>query len=176
MSQQTAPALKALTQGMLIEVQGRAFYLKAVDRTQHADGKQLFRSLAKDETLHLRILRAEYLAVSRGRRWLTLAQARSSQPEELSLFPEKENELAAMIKEDTTDLQALAIAMDFETRGYNMYAQAAQGADAASQKVYKFLAQEENRHFLLLQKTHQYLSSRGVWLFDDMERPMLDGG
>ncbi len=176
MSQQTDPGLKALNQGILIEVQGRQFYLKAMDRTKDKNGKRLFRSLAKDEALHLQILRTEYQAVSRGRKWLTLELAKASQPEELDLFPGKEDELAALIKEDTTDLQALEQAMAFETRGYKMYAKAAEGADPVSQKVYKFLAQEENRHFSLLQKTHQYLSSNGMWLYDDMDRPMLDGG
>ena len=176
MSQQTDPGLKALNQGILIELQGRQFYLKAMDRIKDKNGKSLFRSLAKDEALHLQILRTEYQAVSRGRKWLTLEQAKASRPEELSLFPGKEGELAALIKEDTTDLQALELAMDFETRGYKMYAKAAEGADPVSQKVYKFLAQEENRHFLLLQKTHQYLSYSGMWLYDDMARTMLDGG
>ena len=176
MTQHTDPALAALTQGMLIEEQGRHFYLKARDRTQHADGKRLFHSLSKDESLHLHILRTEYQAVSRGRKWLTLNEAKASQSEELNLFPEKADELAALIREDTTDIKALELAMDFETGGYNMYAQAAQGADAASRGVYEFLAGEENKHFLLLQKTYQYLSSKGMWLFDDIERPMLDGG
>ena len=164
-------AERALVAAIRVEQQGRQFYLKVAERTADEKGQAMFRSLASDELEHLDILVKEYQALTNNEPWLTVEQAKETEPM-FSLFPEEGEDLA--IPQD--DLSALKFAMDFEQRGYEMYRKGAmEAADATAQAVFQHLAKEENRHFVLLQRTHDYLATSGVWLWDDMHPPMLDG-
>jgi len=75
-----------------------------------------------------------------------------------------------------TDLDALKLAMDFELQGYEAYVKAGQETDdPKGKKVFEFLAKQENSHYVFLQKTYDYLTSKGAWYFDEQEFPMFDG-
>ncbi len=164
-------AERALVDAIRVEQQGRQFYLKVAERTADEKGQAMFRSLASDELEHLDILVKEYQALTKNEPWLTVEQAKGTEPM-FSLFPEEVEELA--IPED--DVGALKFAMDFEQKGYDMYQKGAKEAtDATARTVFQYLAKEENRHFVLLQRTHDYLATSGVWLWDELHPPMLDG-
>ena len=81
-----------------------------------------------------------------------------------------------MIGDNATDLDALHLAMDFEKRGHAMYHKASETGNLDARAIYRYLAQEENKHFALLQKTSDYLAQKGSWFFDDLEKPHFDGG
>ena len=69
---------------------------------------------------------------------------------------------------------ALQMAMDFERRGYAFYQEQAEGASSPRAKaMWEYLAKAEDQHFTFLQKTHEYLSTNGVWYFDDQEFPIF---
>lgn len=166
-----ATAKRALVEAIRIEQKGRRFYLKVAERTADARGQAMFRSLASDEVEHLDILVKEYQALTNNEPWLTVEQAKETEPM-FSLFPEEGEEL--VVPQD--DVGAIKFAMDFEQKGYEMYKKSASEAtDATAQTIFQYLAREENRHFVLLQKTHDYLATSGVWLWDDLHPPMLDG-
>jgi rubrerythrin len=169
-------ALAALEKAMEVERQGEAFYHQAAERTQDPAGKQVFQTLAKDEVQHLRVLQAEYEAITSKSEWIELAEARVCEPgTPLKLFPDKGDALL-VIPANATDLDALKMAMDFEEKGYHSYAKAgSETTDPEGKKVFEFLAEQENGHFLFLQKTYDYLTNKGVWYFDDQEFPIFDG-
>lgn len=170
-------ALAALEQAMRIEEEGRRFYLEAEAITAERSGKRMFHALAEDEEEHLNILRREYVSLKAGRSWLPVETARASgaSPPRLSLFPKEAEAKRSLIKPDTTDADALEIAINLERRGYAMYAQAvAEIDDPAGQAVYRFLVKEEDRHLTLLQQAREYLAEAGVQEFDDLERPFLE--
>jgi len=169
-------ALTALEQAMEVERQGEAFYREAAERVQDPTGKEVFQTLAEDEIKHLRLLQAEYEMISNESAWMELDEARVCEPKTpLKLFPDK-REASLILPGNATDLEALKLAMDFEEKGYKMYAKAgAETDDAKGKKVFNFLAKMENEHFVFLQKTHEYLTTKGVWYFDEEEFPMFDG-
>ena len=77
---------------------------------------------------------------------------------------------------DATDVQALQMAMDFEQRGYKLYDEAAGRSLSPEEKaMWEYLAKAEDRHYAFLQDTHNYLSTNGVWYFDDQELPFFEG-
>ena len=68
------------------------------------------------------------------------------------------------------------VGMDFERRGYQMYARAAEETDSLEAKtVFNWLAREENKHYAILSKAYDYLESDGLWYFQEEERPIFEG-
>lgn len=169
-------ALTALEKAMEIERQGEAFYKEAAERIQDPMGKAVFQTLAKDEIEHLHLLQAEYETIYNEKEWMELDQARVCEPQTpLEVFPDK-RDAALMIHADATDLDALELAMKLEDEGYNLYVKAgAETNDPKGKKVFDFLAKQENSHYAFLQKTYEYLTTKGAWYFDEEEFPMFDG-
>lgn len=170
-------ALSVLRRAMGNELEGRALYLEAIERTEDELGKRMFRSLAQDEEEHLHILQVEYGAITGTGQWLDLEATQKEKPDpSLRLFPQGEEAIESLIPEDASDLDALEIAMDFERRGYRLYEKAAaETPDPTAQAIFRFLAQEESRHFALLDNAHDYLANQAIWYFDDLEKPFFEG-
>ena len=166
-------ALAVLKRGMNTEVWGQRFYKQAAARTQAADGQRVFESLVDEEGKHIAILRREYGRISGQEITLeqTLAMASAIAPTEI--FPQA-TAAERLIPIGATDEQALEMAMAFERRGFELYEAQAQKAESITEKrMWEFLAKSENSHFAFLQETHEYLTSNGVWYFDEQEFPIF---
>jgi rubrerythrin len=171
-------ALETLKYGMSTEIWGLRFYQEALTRTQDTTGQEVFRSLIGDEERHLEILRGEYAALSgKAQTWISREEAvqLADSVDPTAVFP-----LAAaadkLIPADAGDLAALAMAMDFEKRGYDFYLREAEMADdAEAKRIWSFLAKAENKHYTFIQKTHEYLATNGAWYFDEQEKPFFEG-
>lgn len=169
--------LEVLRRGMSTELWGQRFYQEAIGRTQAEDGKKVFQSLVEEENKHLDILRGQYAAVSGSTEWVSIqqAQALAASVDPTQIFPQASS-AEQLIPAGATDAQALQLAMDFEKRGYDFYTQeAAQAVSAEAKTMWEYLAKAENLHFAFLQKTHEYLTTNGVWYFDEQELPFFEG-
>jgi len=173
----TAKSLEVLKRGMKTELWGQRFYREAVARTQSEDGKRVFQSLVDEEGKHLDILRGQYASLSQQGGWVSPSQAleMAEAAESTRIFPEAED-VGQLIADDTTDLGALEMAMNFERRGYEQYMDNAEDADSPeAQELWRSLADWEDQHFAFLQKSHDFLSSNGTWYFDEEELPFFEG-
>ena len=167
--------LEPLRQGMINEVRGHAFYLEAAKRSKHSAGAKMFKSLASDEQLHLKVLQQQYQAITKKGKWLTMEQARKAKAPapELNLFPAG---LEKQMPTDADDLKAMELAMVAEKRGYDLYKAAAKvSTDLTAKAMYEFLVKEETGHYDLLQNSLDYLRDKGMWYFQDEEKPMFEG-
>ena len=92
-----------------------------------------FRAWCK-KSKHLDILRGQYAAVTGSRQWVSMEGAKkmAASVDPLDIFPEADRPPKSLIPADASDEQALQMAMDFEQRGYKIYAEAA--AEAASRR------------------------------------------
>lgn len=168
-------ALAIIKRGMGTEIWGQRFYRQAAARTAAKDGKRVFESLVDEEGKHLDILRGQYAAVAGSREWVSVEEARAmaNRADSTEIFPEVDA-AEQLIPTDVTDEGALQMAMDFERRGYAFYRQQAEAASEPQAKaMWEYLAKAEDLHFAFLQKTHEYLSTNGVWYFDDQEFPIF---
>lgn len=167
--------LEPLRQGMINEIRGRAFYLEAAKRSRHAEGAKMFESLARDEEMHLQVLQQQYQAITKDGKWLTMDAARKAKAPapELNLFPKG---LEKQLPDDADDLKALELAMVAEKRGYDLYKAAAEAStDLTAKAMYEFLVKEESGHYDLLQNSLDYLRDKGMWYFQDQEKPIFEG-
>lgn len=172
------PVLQALHQGIQTEIQGLTFYRKAAARTGDPKGQEVFRSLMRDEEMHLRLLQVQYGALVDEGRWLEMEQARELEPGRAvaTLFPQEDEALAALLPAGGDDLQALQLALDFEHRGYQMYRrQAEETTDPAGRALYEFLAAQEQKHYDFIHRALEYLQTQGAWFYDERELPFFEG-
>lgn len=170
-------ATEIIKTGMSTELWGQRFYREAVARTEAEGGKKIFESLVDEEGRHLDILRGEYAALTRSTEWVSMeeAVAMAESVDPLEVFPEAAA-AEQLIPAEATDEEALKLAMDFERRGYTLYAQAADDAETDEERtLWEFLAKAEDKHYAFLQKTYEYLVNDGVWFYDDQELPFFEG-
>ena len=168
-------ALEIIKRGMRTEIWGQRFYQEAAERTQAADGKRVFRSLFDEEGKHLDVLRGQYAALSGSREWVSVeaARAMADQADPTAIFPDAQS-AEQLIPVGATDEQALRLAMDFEQRGYTFYREQAEAAASPEARaMWEYLAKAEDQHYTFLQQTHEYLTTNGVWYFDDQEFPIF---
>ena len=165
MPSHTESTLKALKEGKILEKQGVAFYHEAAEKTKSEKGKEIFRSLARDEAMHLRLIQRQIDALSAEGKWVELPEA-TGEKVDLSeaIFPQGRGGLEKAVKGDTTDAEALILALEFESRGYDMYRRETEAAmDPAAREMYEFLASQERLHFDLLMLNYESLVNLGGW-------------
>ncbi len=167
--------LAILSRAMELEREGMAFYTKAVAGVADHSARKVFQSLISDEEGHLRLLQGEYDSVSAAGKWMVKPELVASGAKPIRLFP-RGAAAAKRVGVVASDLDALRVAMDLETKGYDLYASAASGADeAAAKSLYNYLAKMESRHFKILQDAYGYLTHPDHW-YDDEEKPFFEGG
>jgi len=175
--QASAAALAVLEEAMRNEVDGRQFYLEAAEKSVSPRSKATFTTLAADEAEHLRILQKEYESLQGSGKWVAATkvigpQERRAEP----LFPRDEKAAERTAQAIKSDLEALEFAMGIEERAFKLYSKASQETDDPhARALYKYLTNQENGHYKLIQRAHQYLTSPGEW-YEEEEKPIFDGG
>ncbi|TKJ28814.1 MAG: hypothetical protein CEE40_10430 [Chloroflexi bacterium B3_Chlor] len=177
MTMDTSDSLAILREAVRNELDGKAMYLQAADRTKDRLGQAMFRSFANEEEEHLHILQVQYAEVNESGDWVDLDAARNEPRDPtLVLFPQEEGEVKEIIPEGASDLEALQIAIDFEKRAVRMYEQAASDADnPTAEAFYRQLAEWEGTHYEILDNSYDYLANKGEWYFQELEMPMYEG-
>jgi len=177
MKENTQVALSVLRQAARNELDGRAMYLQAAQRTKDGLGKSMFSSFAREEEEHLHVLQVQYAEVNESGTWMDVDTARKEPREpKLILFPTELTAVKLIIPEGASDLEALQIAMDFERRAVQMYEQAASDTDdTTAQAFYRDLAEWEGTHYQILDNSHDYLATKGEWYFQEQELPFYEG-
>jgi rubrerythrin len=177
MATEKEKALVVLKQGMSTELWGQRFYEQAAKRTKAEDGRKVFESLVAEEQKHLDILRGQYASISGKGTWISVADAMAmaASVDPAGIFP-KAASAERLVPKDATDLQALQMAMDFERRGYELYAaEAKRAASPEAKAMWELLAKAEDAHYTFLQETRDYLQTNGTWYFDAKEFPFFEG-
>ena len=155
------------------EVSGQRFYNDAANYCIDLWAKEVFADLARDEEEHTRILLLAYEALTTEGLWIDLDAARASNvhvdvtrfdfPQEESvedLFPFQWS-AAQAIERGSDDLAALAFGIHMEKRAIEQYSQAGEGSkDPAAREAYRFLVEEETRHYDQLKAHWETLAGR----------------
>ncbi len=175
MEKEQARITEVLELALRMETDGQEFYLKAGQKSGNKLGRDLFERLAKEEEAHCRRFEQIYEAIKRERRWPDI-KLESDQGKGLkSLFAQATKELGKEIKVAQSELEALKIAMDMETKSYDLYhRRSGETSLPVERRFYETLAGEERGHYLALSDAHEYLSDPAGW-FTKTEHWSLDG-
>jgi rubrerythrin len=155
------------------EIAGQRFYSDAAFSCIDPWAKEVFARLAGEEEVHLRLLVLEYQALSDRGRWLEPQRALASdaeveitpftlpegEPDE-ALFPVKEP-VEQVVDRRANDLDALAFGVELEQRAIQLYGRSGQEVEEeAARQAYRFLVEEETRHYNQLKTEWERLAGR----------------
>lgn len=161
---------KAVETAIKMETDAMQFYSQAVEKTSHPFGKRLFEGFIEDERRHLKMLKdiTENLDIE--------IKGVHPQKDIKTIFSELKDQMLERISATTDEKDAVKIALDFEKKGYNFYQKAAREATEEKEiKLFEVLTIEEQRHYELLENTHQFLENTGDWVMWE-EHGILEGG
>jgi rubrerythrin len=166
--------LEALALALTNEEKERDFYLAHAKRTKDALGRQMFESIAADESEHYKRLVELHKKLEVRNKW----------PDGFSIeIPTRVTEaLGRLVKEatlspesDDDDIAAVKAAIDFEHKGENFYEMlAGQAKDKAEKRFFTLLASMEREHRLSLEDTLEYFIDPEEWM-ERKEGRHLDG-
>ena len=149
---QTAVVRDALELTLAIERRGYTFYTNASRKTKNGRGRLMFQRLAAEESDHLRRLQAEHQSLLKKNEWLKREPARLPLSRKIveEIFPQKEL-LKIEVKDETSDLDALSIAMNLERRSHQFFTDfAKQISDANGRQIFIDFAKDEESHLQAL--------------------------
>ena len=138
----------ALDLTLAIERRGYTFYTNASRKTKNGSGRLMFQRLAAEESDHLRRLQQEHQSLLKKNEWLKREPARLPLSRKIveEIFPQKEL-LKIEVKDETTELDALNIAMNLERRSHQFFTDFAKEiSDAHGRKIFQDFARDEESH------------------------------
>jgi len=147
----------ALELTLAVERLGFTFYTNASRKTKNDRGRQMFRRLAAEESDHLRRLQAVHEDLLAQHQWLKREPTRLPISRRIAqeIFPHKEL-IRLQVRDETTELEALNIAMDLERRSHDFFQTfAEQLHDASGRKAFLEFAKEEEGHLQELQAEYK---------------------
>jgi Fur family ferric uptake transcriptional regulator len=151
----------ALELTLVIERLGYTFYTNASRKTKNDAGRQMFQRLAAEESDHLRRLQAEQKSLLEEHQWLKREPTRLPISRKIAqeLFPQREL-MRLQVKDETSEIDALTIAMDLERRSHEFFQKFANElTDPNGRKRFLEFAKEEEAHLAELQA--EYASVEG---------------
>ena len=176
MTATTEARIEALEVALNNEKQEAAFYLKHAERTTDPLGQKMFQTLAADEQEHYQRIQTLHQKLKEGGKWpetLPLTVKGTQVRDVLNAVVEA---VALTPEARTSDMEAVQIAIAFETKGEAHYKKLRQGAsDPVEKEFYGMLESIEREHRLSLEDTYEYFKDPEGW-FQRMEKTGLDGG
>lgn len=149
---ETTVVRDALELTLAIERRGYTFYSNASRKTKNDSGRLMFQRLAAEESDHVRRLQAERQSLLEKHEWLKREPARLPLSRKIveEIFPQKEL-LKIEVKDYTSDLDALNIAMNLERRSHQFFTDFAKEiSDAKGRKIFMDFAKDEESHLQAL--------------------------
>jgi rubrerythrin len=156
---ETDAALAALQMAIQTEIDGYGFYTRFAAQTADPDARAMFERLARDEVMHLELLRNTKAVLEDSGEW---AEYEGAVPEAVKGAPifcreRVEQNVVAY----TSDLSALRLAYLIEKDAVDFYKRAAQGTDDLNGKrLFLDLVRMEQGHLDLLEGEYSFLRAQ----------------
>ena len=149
-------ALAALQMGIQTEIDGYEFYQNFAQRTSDPNARRMFERLARDEVMHLELLRNTKAMLEESGEW---AEYKGLEVEDLTGAPIFSRErIEQNLTGYTSDLSALRLAYLIEKDAVDFYRRAAEQTDDANgRRMFQDLAEMERVHLNLLEGEYQFL-------------------
>jgi len=160
-----------IKEAIKLEVNGQAFFNQAAAITRNELGKKMFVRLANEEVRHLEVFSRLFSSVIKSDEW-----KKQVEREELKGPSTVIQELGQRMKraEGQSEIEALRIGMELETKAVEFFTRSASGMeDAEAKEIFEKIAEEERFHYDLLLAQHDSVTGSGFWL--DSSEFQMDG-
>lgn len=156
--------LEIVKNAIRVENDGYQFYRLAEEKTTDPKGKEVFSSLAKDETNHMQILKSLYQRVKEEKEF-KFDEVRDMKHilETTSESPVFSEEFKERLKQSQFEMSALSIGILLEKDAIEFYKKSAQEAEEQDIKMlFNYLAEWEGEHLRAL-VNQQKLLQEDYW-------------
>jgi len=156
---------EALAASIEMEKKGHDFYVKSAARSSNPHAADIFNFLAREELRHIEAIKSFYDSeLSRGKSdFDTIVESADpvmARTAIASLFDGFDENASA----NKSDLDALGFARNFERKGVEFYrAASARSETSRVKKLFDFLADEEERHFKMVDDSMVYFENPEEW-------------
>ena len=146
------------------------FYTEKAQTVQEPGTKEIFRDLAEDEHKHFEMVSELLKQAESGVETSIIILPPPSSPKERieAIFSKFKNGKLPSLSEKTTAREALTFALEIEKQSFNHYSQATEDSENnETAAVYRFLAGEENKHFIMIDNALDFIDDPGRWLYEE---------
>ncbi|MBN1136583.1 MAG: ferritin family protein [Anaerolineae bacterium] len=151
-------AIAVLQMAIQTEIDGHNFYQKFAERSTEPDARRIFERLARDEIMHLEMLRNTKAMLEQSGEWAEYKGLALDVDQGAPIFSQervKQNVVA-----HTSDLSALRVAYLIEKDAVDFYTRAAAQTDNPNgRRMFRDLADMEQDHLRLLEGEYNRLMS-----------------
>ena len=152
----------AIETAIQMEKDGYSFYEKAAAQTSSDMGRNIFKSLAADELLHLEVFQKLFDKKIGKDEWYDLVNT-SNKYVDIPVFP-KDLEKVEGANPDTNEIDALRIGMDSEKRSIDYYTKIREdSSDEELKKIIDEIINQEKKHYNILEGEFHHINSTGYW-------------
>ena len=146
------------------------FYTEKAQIVKEPGTREIFKNLAVDEHKHFEIVSELLKQAESDAGTSAIILPPSSSPKERfdKIFSKYKSANLPSLSEKTTAREALTFALEIEKQSFNNYSQAAEDAENnETAAVYRFLAGEENKHFIMIDNAIDYIDDPERWLYEE---------
>jgi len=162
----------AIKMAIQLEKDGMKFFTEAAKRTSSESGKKIFRTLAKEEAIHLETFQKMFDTLETVSDWRDLVKKMPLQ-RRAPIF-EQRAKVDESVKPSAGELEALRTAMDHERAAIEFFTRESDKATNPTVKqVFDFVKGQEEYHYDLLQAEYDSVAGTGFWF--DMPEFRMDG-
>jgi rubrerythrin len=150
---------KVLEEAIRFEIDGRDFFIKAVEKAKTYIAKVIFLTIAEEELDHIRRVKKIYEsdAVSEKQEMLDNV---SEKKDLQNIFQEAKKQMGEGFSVNTDEMEAIRLAIQLEFKGHEFYNRLAQEAVSDfEKKFYQHLAEEELVHFSTLRQMEEAITN-----------------
>lgn len=156
------------------EQYGREFFLKASDEAKNPLAKEIFAKLADEELKHIKRIKEVFDSLLQESKWPNETPKSENLPWK-HIFKEALNNFKELVKQNTQDMEALQLGLDFEAKGYKFYNEMVQKATTEVEKAFfEFLRDEEEGHYLIIENLKKYMENPIDW-YGEEEHHIFEG-
>jgi rubrerythrin len=151
-------ALVALQMAIQTEIDGHNFYQKFAERSTEPDARRMFERLARDEIMHLEMLRNTKAMLEQSGEWAEYKGLALDVAQGAPIFSQER--VQQNVVAYTSDLSALRVAYLIEKDAVDFYTRAAAQTDNLNgRRMFRDLADMEQGHLRLLESEYNRLMS-----------------
>jgi len=167
--------LSALQVALDNEMKEHDFYLKNAERTKNPVGKAMFQQIAGEELEHYERLKQISENWEKQKKWPDTVPLKVKETVVKKVLKEAAQKAPKTAKGDADDLKAVRVAIEFEAKGAEYYANLRDKVSDPKEKAFfNLLADIEHEHYVSLKETEEYLTDPVSW-FRMKESSGLDG-
>jgi rubrerythrin len=167
--------LNALEVALNNEMREHEFYVKNAKRTKNVLGKAMFQKIGEDELEHYQRLKELHQRWEKQQKWPTTVPLQVNKTVVKDILLDFVKKVDEKSESDSSDLEAVRIAIDFEAKGAKFYGELRNSVtDPKEKQFFDLLATIENEHYLSLKDTEEYLTDPISW-YRNKEHHTFDG-